>query len=83
VSRRAAELRAVGTRKARDYELRRAGGMADVVVLDGAAAGRARRALTEDYLTVSISDMQLPRGTRSTAMLEARDGALFARPVVL
>ncbi|HEY9479296.1 MAG TPA: MiaB/RimO family radical SAM methylthiotransferase [Gemmatimonadaceae bacterium] len=83
VSRRAAELRAVGARKARDYGLRRAGGMADVVVLDGAAAGRARRALTEDYLTVSIADAQLPRGTRLTALLETRDGALFASPVGL
>lgn len=83
VSRRAAEHRALGARKARDYERLRIGGRADVVVLGATDAEGARRGLTEDYLAVTVSECEAPRGSRVAALLESRDGALFARPLEL
>jgi threonylcarbamoyladenosine tRNA methylthiotransferase MtaB len=83
VSRRAAEHRALGERKAHEYELRRAGGRADVVVLSGARAEGTRRGLTEDYLAVNVAECDAPRGSRIASMLEMRDGTLFARPLKL
>jgi threonylcarbamoyladenosine tRNA methylthiotransferase MtaB len=83
VSRRAAALRALAERKARAYEQRRVGGLAELVILGGADADGARKGLTEDYLTVSMSECDLPRGTRVPALLDSRDGALFARPLAL
>jgi threonylcarbamoyladenosine tRNA methylthiotransferase MtaB len=81
VSRRAAELRGVGTLKALEYEARRAGGRADVVVIGGASSGGARKGLTEDYLTVTVAECDAPRGSRIVTLLELRDNALFARPL--
>jgi threonylcarbamoyladenosine tRNA methylthiotransferase MtaB len=81
VSRRAAEHRELGARKAREYEVRRAGGRADVVMLGGVGADGMRRGLTEDYLAVNVSECEAPRGSRIAAMLESRDGTLFARPL--
>jgi 2-methylthioadenine synthetase len=83
VSRRAAEHRALGARKSREYELRRAGGRAEIVVLGGTDADGARKGLTEDYLTVSVPECEAPRGSRIAALLESRDGALFARALEL
>ena len=77
----AAELRGLGTLKALDYEGRRAGGGADVVVIGGASRGGARKGLTEDYLTVTVAECDVPRGSRIVALLELCDGALFARPL--
>jgi threonylcarbamoyladenosine tRNA methylthiotransferase MtaB len=71
VARRAAELRAVGARKHDAHATRRAGTTADVVVV-GDAAGRS--GLTEDYLTVLLADVSVPRGARLPARLE-RDGS--------
>jgi threonylcarbamoyladenosine tRNA methylthiotransferase MtaB len=83
VSRRAAEQWARGAHKALDYERRRIGGRAEVVVLSGTGADGARGGLTEDYLTVSVAECEAPRGSRVAALLESRDGALFARPLEL
>ncbi len=80
VSRRASELRALAARKARDYESQRIGGRADVIVIGG-ARGAGWSGLTEDYLAVTIPDRGIARGSRVDALLEARDGALFARPL--
>jgi threonylcarbamoyladenosine tRNA methylthiotransferase MtaB len=76
--RRAAELRALGARKAAAHRAARAGGTADVVVIGGAPG---REGITEDHLTVRMRDASLPRGARVRARLEAGDGdgALFAR----
>jgi threonylcarbamoyladenosine tRNA methylthiotransferase MtaB len=80
ISRRAAELRALAGRKAREYESRRAGGRADVIVTGG-TRGQEWSGLTEDYLAVGVSDGGVSRGSRLEALLEMRDGTLFARPV--
>lgn len=80
-SRRAAEHRALGASKARDYQRRRVGGRAEVVMLGGTDAEGARRGLTEDYLAVSVAECEAPRGSRVATLLESRDGALFARPL--
>jgi threonylcarbamoyladenosine tRNA methylthiotransferase MtaB len=76
VAERAAELRALGERKAAAHRLARAGGMADVIVLGGA---RAREGITEDHLTVPMREPAPPRGARVAARLELDGGALFAR----
>jgi threonylcarbamoyladenosine tRNA methylthiotransferase MtaB len=68
--RRSQELRSIGEVKARDYRARRAGGVADVVVV----RGDRREGLTEDYLPVDLEGSRLPRGTRLNARLaEGRD----------
>ncbi len=76
--RRAAELRALGERKAAAHRASRIGGMADVVVLAGASR---REGLTEDHLTVRLRDESLARGARVRARLEGQSGdaTLFAR----
>jgi threonylcarbamoyladenosine tRNA methylthiotransferase MtaB len=66
-SRRAAELRDAGERAAEAYRERRAGGVADVVVIP---RGGRREGLTEDYLTVAVADQSLSRGARFEAVLE-------------
>lgn len=81
VSRRAGELRAAAARKARHYERLRVGGGADVVVIGAGAEAGVRKGLTEDYLTVTVAECDAPRGSRVAALLELRDGALFARPL--
>ena len=69
---RAAELRAIGVAKSAAYAARRAGGVADVVVIGVHAAPEAepplRKALTEDYLEVRLAG-DFPRGTRLGAVL--------------
>ena len=73
---RAAELRALASRKAAVYAASRASGTADVVVVGD--AGR-RSGLTEDYLTVNLADSSLPRGHRFVARLSASaSGSLIA-----
>lgn len=76
VRRRAAELRAVGEGMMQAYGERRAGGVADVVVV----RGDRREGLTEDYLQVDLDGPRLPRGTRVTAHLSAGAKRLIATP---
>jgi threonylcarbamoyladenosine tRNA methylthiotransferase MtaB len=73
--RRAAELRAVASRKTAAYAASRAGGAADVVVVG--AAGR-REGMTGDYLSVRLADQTLPRGARIDARLTLDDHRLTA-----
>lgn len=72
--RRAGELRHAGTVKTAAYLERRAGQVADVVVV---GAGSARRGLTEDYLEIDLVETQLCRGERIDLALELRDGRLI------
>ena len=76
VDRRAAELRALGARKAAAYRARRAGGAADVVVTAG---GPRPTGVTEDFLTVRVPG-GIGRGSRFRAHLEADDTHLTAIP---
>ncbi len=64
---RAAELRAIGVRKAASYAAGRAGGLADVVVIGH--EGGHRDGLTEDYLSVDLPDPAPARGARFRAEL--------------
>jgi threonylcarbamoyladenosine tRNA methylthiotransferase MtaB len=75
IAERAAELRALGSRKRAEYEAARAGATADVVVVG--AAGR-RMGVTEDHLTVNLADPAKPRGTRFQATLCREGGLLVA-----
>jgi threonylcarbamoyladenosine tRNA methylthiotransferase MtaB len=49
---RSHELRHLGQKKGKEYRARRAGGVADVIVVSG---GHPREGLTEDYLTVGVA----------------------------
>jgi threonylcarbamoyladenosine tRNA methylthiotransferase MtaB len=80
VSRRAAELRAVGAEKARGYRERRRGGLAEVVVLDRLVGRDTREGLTEDYLSVQIPS-GVGRGVILTATLRGTADRLIAEPV--
>ncbi len=80
IVRRAAELRALASYKARQYETGRVGGEADVVVTEG---GPKRRGVTEDHLTVAVTDVAYPRGSRFRARLEAGETGLLARSLDL
>lgn len=73
---RARELRALAATKAADYCASRAGGSADVIVVGG--AGTAREGITEDYLSVALSDPTLGRGVRFSARLSWNAGRLTA-----
>jgi threonylcarbamoyladenosine tRNA methylthiotransferase MtaB len=73
--RRAAELRALGEAKAAAHAGRRAGGVADCVLL-GRHTGRFQ-GLTEDYLTVYLQADRKPP-VRWRATLVERNGALWA-----
>lgn len=73
---RAAELRAIGVRKAAAYSASRDGGDADVVVI---GSGDRREGLTGDYLSVRLRDETLARGERFVARLAAEAGELWAR----
>ena len=73
---RSAELRAAAEELALAHRQRRAGGMADVIVV---RADR-RQGLTEDYLQVDLEGPRLPRGTRLTARLAGGSGRLSATP---
>lgn len=75
VTERSAELRELGRRKAAAYAAARAGGLADVVVIGGAAD---RCGMTGDYLDVRIPDPSLARGHRFSARLISSGGALHA-----
>jgi threonylcarbamoyladenosine tRNA methylthiotransferase MtaB len=74
---RARELRELGSRKASAYRASRAGGMADVIVVRGGAAGE-REGVTEDYLSVLPGAAPLPRGTRYLAQLRSEGNWLIA-----
>ncbi len=77
---RAAELRELASALGDAHARRRAGARADSVVIGGVMP----TALTEDYLSVRISNRQAPpRGTRCDARLELRDGALCATDLTL
>ena len=71
--RRAAELRALAREKAEVYAASRAGGSCDVVVTERG------KGLTEDYLSVRVSDPSLPRRSRFKGILAA-NGVLTAIP---
>lgn len=73
---RAAELRALGERKAAAHRAARAGGEADVVVV----RGERREGLTEDYLQVDLDGPPQPRGTRLRARLAHGHPRLIATP---
>jgi threonylcarbamoyladenosine tRNA methylthiotransferase MtaB len=82
--RRAAELRRAGDRKAAAYVARRAGGVADVIVM-GQSGGRERLGMTGDYLDVRLADQSMPRGARFDARLSRSGGSpvtLIAEPLV-
>jgi threonylcarbamoyladenosine tRNA methylthiotransferase MtaB len=73
---RAAELRALGARKADEYQARRRGGPADVVVI---GRGAAREGVTGDYLMVELGGASFTPGARFRGRLEASpDGKLQA-----
>ncbi len=82
VTRRARELRAIAAERADAYARRRAGSIADVVVIRSAAkeSGKPGEGLTEDYLTVQIIDEAVARGSRFDATLMAGDAGLVAHP---
>jgi threonylcarbamoyladenosine tRNA methylthiotransferase MtaB len=81
IASRAAELRALGDRKAAAYRASRSGGMADTIVI-GSPHGRGERhAMTGDYLSVFPADAALPRGARFTARLALEQDRLLAVPV--
>jgi threonylcarbamoyladenosine tRNA methylthiotransferase MtaB len=78
VEARARELRAVATDMGHAYAARRAGGLADVVVV----RGDTKEGLTGDYLAVSLAGPPRSRGQRETMQLEALpSGGLAARPI--
>jgi len=73
--RRARELRRLAGVKAASYAESRVGGICDVVVTERG------KGLTEDYLSVSLSDGSIPRRARVTARLGEQDGRLTAYPL--
>lgn len=72
---RSERLRAIAGAKGTAYARRRAGGMADVVVIEG---GVSRSGMTEDYLTVDVAGTQA-RGARFAAELELAGERLVTR----
>lgn len=77
VQERARALREAGEGKARAHRARRAGGIADVVVV----RGDLREGITEDYLSVPIAEPAPPRGTRLPMRLDGDADRLVARPL--
>ena len=77
VQERARALRAAGDAKARGHRARRAGGIADVVVV----RGDLREGMTGDYLSVAIAEPAPPRGTRLRMRLDGDADRLVARPL--
>jgi len=73
--RRCEELREVSQRKAHAYNKLRQGTRSDIVVT------KAGEGLTEDYLSVTISDQAIRRRDRFEAILTLRSGQLTATPV--
>lgn len=78
VSRRAAELRATGERKADAYHRARDGGDAELVVVGSVAK---REGLTEDYIRARCSDASIARGSRVKVRLQYSAGEMVAIPV--
>ena len=79
IRRRAAELRAVARQRESGYLARRNGQAADVVVIDGNGSTPGGRAgLTEDYLSVCVTDPATPRGSRFRAVLRTSPSGLEA-----
>lgn len=76
IERRSAELRALAIEKSAAYRVSRVGGRADVVVTEPGSG------LTEDYLSVDISDPALRRRDRFEATLVERNGRLSATPII-
>ena len=74
VRERAHELRTLGAELGHAYRARRVGASADVVVV----RGDRREGLTEDYLTVTMADPAIPRGTRLAATLAGTSEQLIA-----
>jgi threonylcarbamoyladenosine tRNA methylthiotransferase MtaB len=72
---RARELRALAREKSAAYEARRLGGAANVVVIERGSG------LTEDYLSVDISDSGFPRRSRFAATLARVEERLTALPL--
>jgi threonylcarbamoyladenosine tRNA methylthiotransferase MtaB len=77
IAERAAELRAASEAAAQRHASRRAGGTADVVVITGPESAH-REGITEDYLTVRVPDLALPRGARFPATLRLEAPHLLA-----
>ena len=71
---RARELRALAREKSAAYEARRLDGPANVVVIERGSG------LTEDYLSVDISDSGVPRRSRFAATLARVEERLTALP---
>ncbi len=78
VKRRAAELRALAERKSRAYRASRDGQHADVVAI---GAAPRRDGITEDYLSVTLADPTVPRGSRVRARLTLHEPGLVAHPL--
>jgi len=78
ITERAAELRALGERKAAAYRASRSGKLADVIVIGGRGE---RDAMTGDYLSVVPADPAIARGTRFAARLALEHDRLLAVPV--
>ena len=74
---RARELRELAQGKAAAYTSSRAGTRADVIAI-GPPRADGRDGLTEDYLTVRVSDPAVPRGERFDAWLVAGASGLEA-----
>jgi threonylcarbamoyladenosine tRNA methylthiotransferase MtaB len=70
-TRRAAELRLLAARKSAEYRLRRAGGLADVVVI---GRGAEREGITGDYLTVELEPRPFEPGARFAGRLQTSPG---------
>jgi len=78
IAERAAELRALGERKAAAYRASRSGALADVIVIGGRSE---RDAMTGDYLSVVPADPAIARGARFAARLALERDRLLAVPV--
>jgi len=72
---RAAELGSVSAARGRAHARRRASGMADVVMISRGEG------LTEDYLPVTVPDLNIPRRARFDAFLALEGDRLIAAPV--
>jgi threonylcarbamoyladenosine tRNA methylthiotransferase MtaB len=72
---RAEELRTVARAKTFAYEESRIGGDCDVVVTERG------KGLTEDYLSVAIKDVTIPRRSRFAGVLREDAGSLIAIPL--
>jgi len=81
VADRARELRELAARKAAAYRAKRAGSVADVVVVRGGPNSTEREGMTEDYLSVLPTGASLPRASRFAARLLLAESKLIATPL--